>query len=190
MYNAFGKRTFDIVLAIVLAPFACVLCALCVVAIRLEGEGPAIFRQVRVGRQRKPFTLFKLRTMTVGTGDRASHEVSHSQITRLGAFLRKAKLDELPQILNVLKGDMSFVGPRPCLPSQHLLVSEREKRGVYRIRPGITGPAQVAGIDMSTPVELAEADAGYARSCNLPDDLKYIFLTAAGRGNGDAVKRA
>lgn len=190
MYRAFGKRAFDMVLALVLAPFACLLCAACVVAIRLEGEGPAIFRQVRVGRNQTPFTLFKLRTMSVGTGDRASHEVAHSQITRSGAFLRKAKLDELPQILNVLKGNMSFVGPRPCLPSQHVLVSEREKRGVFALRPGITGPAQLAGIDMSTPVELAEADAGYARTYSLPDDLKYIVLTAAGRGNGDAVKRA
>lgn len=190
MYQNYGKRLFDVVLALLITPLAVLMCFCCAAAIWVEGAGPAMFRQVRVGRGRRPFVLYKLRTMSVGTGDRASHEVSEAQITRIGRLLRRTKMDELPQLLNVLRGDMSFVGPRPCLPGQTLLVEERDSRGVYGLRPGITGPAQLAGIDMSTPVELAEADAIYLDRVNLAGDLKYMFLTAVGRGRGDAVKRA
>lgn len=188
MYARFGKRLFDLSLGLVAAIPAAVLCAACVLAIRLESPGPAVFRQMRVGRNRKLFVLFKLRTMSQGTGDRASHEVSAAQITRIGHILRRTKLDELPQILNVVLGQMSFVGPRPCLPSQETLVAERNRRGVYSIRPGITGPAQIAGIDMSTPVELADADAAYLTGITFARDLRLIALTAGGRGSGDAVK--
>jgi lipopolysaccharide/colanic/teichoic acid biosynthesis glycosyltransferase len=190
MYRNHGKRLFDVLLALLIAPPAVLICLGCIVAIRLEGTGPAIFRQVRVGRGRRPFVLYKLRTMSTGTGDRASHEVSHAQITRVGHVLRRTKLDELPQLANVFRGDMSFVGPRPCLPGQAVLVEERDRRGVYALRPGITGPAQLAGIDMSTPIELAEADAAYLDRIDLAGDLKSMFLTALGRGRGDAVKRA
>jgi len=190
IYPSFGKRLLDVALAASLAPPALVLCLVCIAAIRLEGSGPAIFRQVRVGRNQRPFILYKLRTMSPGTGDHASHEVAHGRITRIGGFLRKTKLDELPQLVNVLKGDMSFVGPRPCLPSQLPLIAERQRRGVYMLRPGITGPAQLAGIDMSTPVALAEADAAYLGRVELRGDLECIVLTALGRGNGDAVRRA
>lgn len=188
MYTRFGKRLFDLLLGLAAAIPAAILCAICVVAIRLESQGPAVFRQVRVGRNRETFVLYKLRTMSQGTGDRASHEVSSAQITRVGLILRRTKLDELPQILNVVRGQMSFVGPRPCLPSQEELVAERDRLGVYSIQPGITGPAQIAGIDMSTPVELAEADAAYLRHITLRGDLRLIALTAGGRGSGDAVK--
>ncbi len=189
MYRKYGKRLFDMALALALALPALVLCLGCIVAIRRKDSAPALFRQVRVGRDRRPFTLYKLRTMSAGTGDRASHEVSTAQITRVGHLLRRTKLDELPQLVNVLRGEMSFVGPRPCLPSQEVLVAERDRRGVYAVRPGITGPAQLAGIDMSTPVELAQADAGYAANVNLADDLRCILRTALGRGSGDAVTK-
>lgn len=188
MYNQYGKRLFDVALSIGIALPALFLCLACVVAIRMENGGPAIFKQIRVGRDRKPFLLYKLRTMSPDTGDRASHEVSQAQITRIGRILRKTKLDELPQLLNVLRGDMSFVGPRPCLPSQDVLVTERYQRGVYAARPGITGPAQLAGIDMSTPVALAEADARYVDHVSLVKDLNLIVRTGLGRGSGDAVK--
>lgn len=190
MYADYGKRLMDITLALVLALPALVLCLVCIVLIRREDAAPAVFRQVRVGYHRRPFTLYKLRTMSTGTGDRASHEISTAQITRVGRLLRRTKLDELPQLVNVLRGDMSFVGPRPCLPSQDVLVSERDKRGVYEVRPGITGPAQLSGIDMSTPVELAEADARYAAQIRFMDDLRYIVRTATGGGSGDAVRSA
>lgn len=182
------KRLTDIVLAVLLAPFALMLCTIAVLIIRWETPGPGIFRQTRVGRDQRPFTLYKLRTMGVNTGDRASHEVSPAQITRIGSILRKLKIDELPQIINVLLGDMSFVGPRPCLPSQTDLVAERAARGVFDIRPGITGPAQLAGIDMSTPRKLAEADAAYMAGRSFWGDLRLILATATGSGRGDAVK--
>ncbi len=183
------KRIFDILLGLVILGPATLLCLPCIIAIRLESTGPGLFRQVRVGRRQRPFTLYKLRTMTVDTGDRASHEVSAAQITRIGNFLRRTKLDELPQVLNVLLGQMSFVGPRPCLPSQTELVAERQARGVFGIRPGVTGPAQIAGIDMSTPVELAEADAAYMQTRSFAGDLRLLWATARGSGRGDAVTR-
>ncbi len=188
MYQAGGKRSLDIFLALLLAVPALILCVICIVAIRTESSGPAVFRQTRVGKDLRPFTLYKLRTMTQGTGDRASHEVASSQITRVGKFLRRTKLDELPQLLNVLSGDMSFVGPRPCLPSQIELVHERQKRDAFSTRPGITGPAQLQGIDMSTPSKLAEVDGLYVTQTTLVQDLRYILNTALGRGSGDAVK--
>lgn len=189
MYQRYGKRLCDVLLALVAAPVALLVCLGCVLAIRLEDGEFAVFRQTRVGLHRKHFVLYKLRTMSVDTGDHASHEVPTSQVTRIGRFLRKTKLDELPQLLNVIRGDMSFVGPRPCLPSQELLVAERDRLGVYSARPGITGPAQLAGLDMSTPVELAKADAGYVARIYLLNDLRYLAQTAVGRGSGDAIKQ-
>lgn len=182
------KRLFDILLALCALPAVIVLCVPCILAIRMESPGSGLFCQVRVGRKQRPFMLYKLRTMSTDTGDRASHEVAPSQITRTGHFLRRTKLDELPQIWNVLMGDMSFVGPRPCLPNQTELVAERAGRDVYDIRPGITGPAQLAGIDMSTPRQLAIADAEYLKTRSLTGDLRLILATATGGGRGDAVK--
>ncbi len=189
MYARYGKRLFDVLAALLAAPFAILLCLGCIIAIRLDDGGAALFRQTRVGYRRTPFVLYKLRTMSVDTGDHASHEVSASKITSIGSFLRKTKLDELPQLFNVLRGDMSLVGPRPCLPSQELLVAERDRLDVFDVRPGITGPAQLSGIDMSTPVELAAVDAVYAKQLNFRSDMRYIVNTALGRGSGDAVKR-
>lgn len=150
--------------------------------------GSPIFRQQRVGRNKKPFTLVKFRTMKKDTAHVASHLASSSAITPFGSFLRKTKLDELPQLWNVLWGDMSLVGPRPCLFNQEELIIEREKRGVLQARPGITGLAQVNDIDMSTPVLLAETDAKMLASLGVADYFKYIFLTVAGKGQGDRVK--
>lgn len=127
--------------------------------------------------------------MRPDTASVASHLASASAITPFGGFLRKTKLDELPQLWNVLKGEMSLVGPRPCLFNQEELIAEREKRGVFRCRPGITGLAQVNEIDMSTPVLLAETDQQMLESLTIKDYFKYIFMTVAGKGSGDRVKR-
>lgn len=150
--------------------------------------GSPVFRQVRVGRHQKPFTLVKFRTMKVDTVSVATHLASSTSITRFGHFLRKTKLDELPQLWNVLKGEMSLVGPRPGLFNQEELTAERAKRGVFEVRPGITGLAQVNEIDMSTPVLLAETDQKMIQGLTVVDYFKYIFMTVAGKGAGDRVR--
>jgi len=156
--------------------------------IGLFDTGSPIFFQERVGRDQRPFILVKFRTMRPDTASVASHLADTSAITRLGAFLRRTKLDELPQLWNVLKGEMSLVGPRPCLFNQSELIAERHNRGVFNSRPGITGLAQVNNIDMSTPKLLAETDAQMLNSLTLALYFKYIFMTVGGKGAGDRVK--
>ncbi|WP_286222877.1 sugar transferase [Marinobacter apostichopi] len=156
----------------------------------LFDTGAPIFRQERVGRGKQPFTLVKFRTMKVDTASVASHLAPTASITRFGRFLRRTKLDELPQLWNVLKGEMSLVGPRPCLFNQEELISERESRGVLKARPGITGLAQVNEIDMSTPRLLAETDAKMLAELNAIAYFRYILLTVRGKGAGDRVKDA
>ena len=181
------KRAFDVLASgfglICTAPII-VLAALMV---KLSSPGPAFFAQTRVGRNREPFTCYKLRTMVEGTVVAGTHEVGAASVTPLGRFLRSAKLDELPQLWNVLLGEMSIVGPRPCLPIQEQLIREREERGVYELRPGITGLAQIEGLDMSTPVELAEVDALYGNRVSFWYDCRIVFSTLLGRGSGDCV---
>jgi len=151
--------------------------------------GSPIFRQVRVGRFKKPFKLVKFRTMVVGTESVASHLANFSSITPFGYFLRRTKLDEVPQLWNVLKGEMSLVGPRPNLFNQDELITERDALGVYDVRPGITGLAQVNGIDMSTPNLLAKTDMTMIKSLKIANYFKYILQTVAGKGSGDIVTR-
>lgn len=170
-------------------PVGLVTLLLCAVSYRETGGQP-LFLQTRVGRGQRPFTLVKLRTMAVGTANVASHEVNaEAVITPSGSWMRRFKLDELPQIWNVLLGDMSFVGPRPCLPNQHELIGERSARDVFAMRPGITGLAQVQGVDMSTPERLAEIDALYASERTFIGDLKLLAQTFVGSGRGDAARK-
>jgi len=147
-----------------------------------------LFRQERVGLYQRPFTLVKFRTMRPGTASVATHLAEASAVTPFGRFLRRTKLDELPQLWNVLKGEMSLVGPRPCLPNQDELIAERQKRGVFEARPGITGLAQVNGIDMSDPARLAEVDERMIRTLTLTDYFRYLLLTVTGKGGGDRVR--
>lgn len=154
----------------------------------LFDTGSPFFQQVRVGRNERPFTLLKFRTMRIETPSVASHLADTSAITSLGLFLRRTKLDELPQLWNVLKGEMSLVGPRPCLFNQTELIGERASRGVFDVRPGITGLAQVNNIDMSTPKLLAETDARMLKELTLSTYFKYILTTVGGKGSGDVVK--
>ncbi|MFA0327237.1 sugar transferase [Vibrio splendidus] len=161
---------------------------LIVVIIGLFDTGSPIFVQERVGRNKKTFKLIKFRTMSVETKSVASHLASDASITRLGGFLRKTKIDELPQLINVVKGEMSLVGPRPNLFNQEELIKERDARGVYDVLPGVTGLAQVQNIDMSTPALLAKTDKHMIDTLTLKDYFKYILMTATGSGSGDAVK--
>ena len=134
--------------------------------------------------------MLKLRTMRSDTQNAASHLVGVAQITRIGAILRRSKLDELPQLANILSGSMSLVGPRPCLPNQTELIEERARRGVYDIRPGVTGAAQIEGIDMSDPTRLAERDAAYKKSASFSLDVLIILRTVRGGGQGDAAAKS
>jgi len=153
----------------------------------LFDTGSPIFRQQRVGRYQKPFTLIKFRTMNPQAKSVATHLSKQSDVTKLGAFLRRTKLDELSQLLNVLAGDMSLVGPRPCLFNQEELIREREKRGVFKHKPGITGLAQINEIDMSTPLKLSEVDATMLQNLNLKSYLGYVLATVTGKGQGDRI---
>lgn len=161
---------------------------LCVCILGYFDTKSPIFTQTRVGRQQKPFTLIKFRTMPPNTQSVATHLVGATSVTKLGAFLRKTKIDELPQLINVLKGEMSLVGPRPCLFNQTQLIEARDKRGVFNVLPGITGLAQVNEVDMSTPELVAELDQKMIQTMNIRNYFAYIFQTLVGKGSGDRVK--
>lgn len=171
------KRALDIAVAalslIVVFPVIMVL----IVLIRRDSPGPGIFVQERIGRYGKTFRCLKLRTMRAGSPNVPTHDAAPSYTTSIGNILRRTKLDELPQLLNVLRGEMSLVGPRPCLPSQSKLLAEREKLGVHSLRPGITGLAQVSGIDMSDPIRLAQEDAEYLHNHSIYLDIKLMVMT-------------
>jgi O-antigen biosynthesis protein WbqP len=139
--------------------------------------GSPIFRQVRVGRKQKPFKVLKFRTMYPSTQSMATHLVDKSCITRVGKYLRNTKLDELPQFLNVLIGDMSLVGPRPCLPNQKELLAKRIACGIFEVRPGITGLAQIRSIDMSKPTLLTQVDLELLNSISIRYYFRILFLT-------------
>lgn len=153
----------------------------------LFDTGLPLFVQTRVGLKQKPFKLYKFRTMAVDTESVATHLVRSSSVTKLGSVLRTTKLDELPQLLNVLKGDMSLVGPRPCLPNQLELVKARSELRVFDVRPGITGLAQINSIDMSTPELLAIWDARMIKDLSISSYFVLIFKTMAGSGSGDKI---
>src|SRR3954465_3541498 len=185
------KRAFDVVACGLFLPFLLLILLIVIIAIRGQSPGPAIFRQVRVGKQGRPFTCYKFRTMYSGTANLPTHQVQPSSVTALGEHLRRFKIDELPQLCNVLIGDMSLVGPRPCLPSQVELIDARRRLGVLEVRPGITGLAQVEGVDMSDASRLAEIDARYVRTQSLVGDLRLIWATLSGQGVGvDQVIRS
>lgn len=184
---SFAKRVLDLGFCLVAAPVAIPVCAILLVAIRLESPGPPLLIQQRIGRDGRLFAMWKLRTMFADTEHVASHLVGASRITRLGRILRRLKLDELPQLANVVIGSMSLIGPRPCLPNQKELIEARRIRGVLRYTPGITGPAQLMGVDMSEPVRLAEIEAEYCTRASIWSDVKLLAKTAIGTGSGDAA---
>lgn len=185
---AAAKRIIDLAFAVSIITLLGWLLIIIGITVRLQSRGPALFRQVRIGRSQRTFTCFKFRTMYVGTRNVGTHEVSASSVTRLGAFLRRTKLDELPQVLNILMNDMSLVGPRPSLPSQAEVVAARSRRDVYAIKPGITGLSQIRGIDMSVPENLAVSDADYLKLQSIALDWYIMVQTATGRGGGDKLR--
>lgn len=181
------NRFFDIILSLIVLIVSSPLLVLIMIILFIEIRSPLFF-QKRVGKHMKTFTLIKFRTMKVNAPSIGTHNISNSYITKTGKFLRKVKLDELPQLINVLKGDMSLVGPRPCLPNQEDVVRERNDQNVFEVRPGITGLSQISDIDMSTPKVLAKTDRLMIDSFNIKTYFHLLFLTALGKGSGDRVK--
>lgn len=179
-------RFFDIIFSllglIILSPLL-----LIIIFLGLFDTGSPLFFQERVGKEKNHFNLIKFRSMKINSPSVATHLAQASYITSFGGVLRKTKLDELPQLLNVLMGDMSFVGPRPNLFNQEELIIERSLRGVYNVRPGITGLSQINKLDMSTPKLLAETDAKMIAEFNDFAYFKYILLTIFGKGFGDRI---
>ena len=145
--------------------------------IGLFDNGSPLFIQKRVGCNLKPFSLIKFRTMHIGVRSAGTHLIKNIKLSSFGNFLRTTKIDEIPQLLNVLFGDMSLVGPRPCLFNQKKLINERKKRGVFKVRPGITGLAQISGINMKTPTLLAKTDQKMIKNMSLYSYFYYIFKT-------------
>ena len=181
-------RFFDFIFSffglLILSPFIIILWG-----IGFFDTGSPFFAQERVGKYKKAFKLYKFRSMHVNTKSVATHLANSSSVTKYGAFLRKSKLDELPQLFNVLLGDMSLVGPRPNLFNQEELIEEREKRRVYNVVPGITGEAQINKIDMSTPKLLAETDAVMTQNLTFKKYIYYIIVTVLGKGSGDRMRK-
>lgn len=179
-------RLLDVLFAL-LGLVCCFPVLLLIFVLGLFDTGSPLFRQQRVGRHLQPFILIKFRTMKIDTASVASHLASQTAITPLGKFLRKIKADELPQLWNVLVGEMSLVGPRPGLFNQAELTAARAKLDVFAVRPGITGLAQITGIDMSTPQLLAETDQRMLKELTLTSYFSCIFQTVIGRGAGDRI---
>lgn len=150
--------------------------------------GRPLFFQKRLGHNQVPFLLIKFRTMKPNTASTPTHLADTNAITRFGSFLRRTKLDELPQLWNVLIGEMSLVGPRPGLPSHINLTKARKKNDVFSVRPGITGLSQINRIDMATPKLLSQTDARMISEMSVKNYFKYIFLTLMGKGSGDRIK--
>lgn len=182
-----GKRLIDLMFCAAVIILAGWILAMVWLLVRLGSPGPGIFAQERVGKHGQTFICYKFRTMKTGTRQAGTHELTADAITGIGAFLRKTKVDELPQVWNILRGELSLVGPRPGLPVQTELTAARQARGVLSVLPGITGLAQIDGIDMSDPKRLAKVDARYSAQRGLLLDIKIIMATFLGRGQGDKV---
>lgn len=182
------NRVIDLLFSVIILVLFWWLLLIVWALVKFTSPGPGIFCQERVGRGGKSFICYKFRTMANGTKQAGTHEVTASSVTALGNILRKTKIDELPQILNIFKNEVSLIGPRPCLPSQKELVNERELRGVFDMKPGISGLAQINGIDMSKPKILAECDARYKGMRSILLNIKIAISTALGSGSGDRVQ--
>jgi len=186
--QTFSIRALDIIFSLVGIICSLPLMLLIFILGYFDNRSPLFFQQ-RVGKNQKLFTLVKFRTMAVHTHSVGTHLVDASSITRFGRFMRKSKFDELPQLFNVMLGQMSLVGPRPCLANQTELVKERAKRGVFDVLPGITGLAQIYHVDMSTPRKLARYDQITIKRLNPGLYGKLIIATALGKGRGDRVRK-
>lgn len=179
MYKKKFKRLFDFIVALLIALLFCWLFLLLYVLIKITSRGPAIFKQKRVGQNKNLFYIYKFRTMRIDTPDVPTHLLhdSDSYITLVGKVLRKTSLDELPQIFNIIKGDMSIIGPRPALWNQYDLINEREKHQANSVKPGLTGLAQISGRDELSIVDKAKLDGEYVKQIGMVKDIIIFFKT-------------
>jgi O-antigen biosynthesis protein WbqP len=189
LYLAF-KRFYDTIGALVALILLSPLFIILIILVKLDSKGPILFKQKRIGRNKKHFNILKFRTMKIDTPkDTPTHLLKNPEkyITRLGRFLRKSSLDELPQIINILKGDMSIIGPRPALWNQNDLIEERDKYGVHKLYPGITGYAQIKGRDILAIPDKAKLDGYYVSHISLLLDIKIFILTFVSIFKSDGV---
>jgi len=177
MYSGFLKRAFDITVAagslILFSP----LMAVVAILIKLEDGGPVFFRQKRTGKGGREFEFLKFRSMPVDAANLPSVDAGAIKVTRIGRFIRRTNIDELPQLFNVLRGEMSIVGPRPAIQSQTALLSLRKEHGADNCTPGLTGLAQVNAYDGMPETEKASLDGEYAAGVSFVKDLKIIGRT-------------
>lgn len=180
-YRRFAKRFFDVLFASCGLIVCAVPMAIVAILVRLNSPGPAFFCQLRAGRKGKMFVLFKFRSMYTSAPEKSNQEFTPEAmdhyVTKLGKFLRKTSIDELPQMINVLKGEMSFIGPRPLARTDDYVLKLRAESGADRVRPGISGLAQVNGRNEISDDVKAKWDAEYAESCSLIADLKIVGRT-------------
>lgn len=179
LYGRYLKRVLDLIAAASALLVASPVMLLVAIAVKLEDGGPAIFRQTRVGRAGQPFTLLKFRSMPVITPNVPSASARHITLTTVGRFIRRTNLDELPQLVNVLRGEMSLIGPRPALPSQHELLELRAAGSVLSVRPGLTGLAQVNAFDGMTNEQKVQWERRYVARITLAGDLLIVVRTIA-----------
>lgn len=198
MYKRYGKRILDLALASVGAIIIFVPMLFVALIIKLDSKGPVFFKQPRYGKDKKPFTVYKFRTMAEGTPQLATREFAeaNSYITKFGGIIRKLSIDELPQIINVLKGDMSIVGPRPVILAEEGLIRQRSKYRANSVKPGITGWAQVNGRDELDYLQKAELDGWYVKNLSFKTDVKcilrtfYVAFTLVGHTEGHERQQA
>jgi len=176
-YERTLKRLLDLLIAVPALLLLSPVILLTSLFILLEDGRPVLFRQVRVGRDSRNFTIFKFRSMPVTTPNVPSADAAKLKVTRVGGFIRRSNIDELPQLFNVLRGEMSIVGPRPGLPVQESLMGMRRARGVSRLKPGLTGLAQVNSFDGMTDEQKVEWEARYASNVSLLADLVIVLRT-------------
>jgi O-antigen biosynthesis protein WbqP len=183
------KKTFDLALALLALPLVLPISGLLAVLVILTSPGPALYWSERIGRHNRVFKMPKFRSMRIDTPAVATHLLSNPDqwLTPIGSFLRRTSLDELPQLWSIMKGDMSFVGPRPALFNQDDLIKLRTEKGVHEVLPGLTGWAQVNGRDEIPILQKVQLDIEYLQRQSFLFDLKILWMTALKVFNRDGV---
>lgn len=186
----FGKRAVDVMLSFLAIIIFLLPMVIVAILIKCDSKGPIIFKQQRIGKNKEPFNIYKFRTMRMGTPNVSTESLGDPSqyITRLGMFLRRSSLDELPQLFNILKGNMSIVGPRPALYNQYELIGMRDAHGVNKVPPGLTGYAQIKGRDFISDEGKVQYDCYYVENMSFWFDFRIIVWTIKSVLKADGVK--